>query len=221
MPCRGHDTCRGATANMGLNFKGLHSTTQLLPIGRFASTHLSRSARLPGGSCTVGFLRSSVPFAFLRAFCLPLVPSYLPTLLPSCLFPSCLPAFLPSCPPPSPFLAFPLACIYSPSNAPDGGSGHLPSRRRTLDRRGTGDRCAAAVTRPLAGGHLRGNVCRPRLGLRDRQSYLQDVYPPFNRFGGKPGGQRPYSGPTHRELKSDLLLVRPVGADGWMHPRCH
>ena len=51
------------------------------------------------------------------------------------------------------------------------------------------------------------------------ESYVQDVYPPFNRFGGKPGGQRPYSGPTHRELKSDLLLVRPVGADGWMQFR--
>jgi hypothetical protein len=56
-------------------------------------------------------------------------------------------------------------------------------------------------------------------GFVTAESYLQDVYPPFNRFGGKPGGQRPYSGPTHRELKSDLLLVRPVGADGWMQFR--
>ncbi|HUR34896.1 MAG TPA: hypothetical protein VM032_13935 [Vicinamibacterales bacterium] len=51
------------------------------------------------------------------------------------------------------------------------------------------------------------------------EAYVQDVRPPMNRFGSRPGGLRPYSGPLHRELKSDLLLVRPVGADGWMQFR--
>jgi hypothetical protein len=55
-------------------------------------------------------------------------------------------------------------------------------------------------------------------GLVTAESYVQDVFPPINRFGGRPG-QRSYSGPLHRELKSDLLLVRPVGADGWMQFR--
>jgi hypothetical protein len=56
-------------------------------------------------------------------------------------------------------------------------------------------------------------------GFVTAESYVQDVYPPMNRFGTRPGNIRPYSGPVHRELKSDLLLVRPVGADGWMQFR--
>ena len=55
-------------------------------------------------------------------------------------------------------------------------------------------------------------------GFVTAETYTQDVYPPINRFGGRPG-QRSYSGPTHRDLKSDLLLVRPVGAEGWMQFR--
>jgi hypothetical protein len=52
------------------------------------------------------------------------------------------------------------------------------------------------------------------------EAYVQDVFPPINRFGGKPGpGQRTYNGRLHRDLKSDLLLVRPVGAEGWLQFR--
>jgi len=56
-------------------------------------------------------------------------------------------------------------------------------------------------------------------GFVTAESYVQDVYPPMNRFGTRPANIRPYTGPLHRELKSDLLLVRPVGADGWMQFR--
>ena len=35
---------------------------------------------------------------------------------------------------------------------------------------------------------------------------------------GRPG-QRSYTGPLHRTLRSDLLLVHPVGADAWMQFR--
>jgi hypothetical protein len=56
-------------------------------------------------------------------------------------------------------------------------------------------------------------------GFVTAESYVQDVRPPMNRFGARPSNIRPYTGPLHRELKSDLLLVRPVGADGWMQFR--
>ena len=56
-------------------------------------------------------------------------------------------------------------------------------------------------------------------GFVTAESYVQDVFPAVNRFGTRPGGMRPSSGAVHRELKSDLLLVRPVGADGWMQFR--
>lgn len=56
-------------------------------------------------------------------------------------------------------------------------------------------------------------------GLVAAESYVQDVRPAFNRFGSIPRFAKPYNGPTHRELKSDLLLVRPVGSDGWMQFR--
>lgn len=56
-------------------------------------------------------------------------------------------------------------------------------------------------------------------GFVTAEAYVQDVYLPVNRFGSRPGGQRPYTGAVHRELKSDLLLVRPVGSDGWMQFR--
>ena len=56
-------------------------------------------------------------------------------------------------------------------------------------------------------------------GFVTAEAYVQDVFLPMNRFGSRPGGQRPYSGPLHRELKADLLLVRPVGSDGWMQFR--
>jgi hypothetical protein len=41
----------------------------------------------------------------------------------------------------------------------------------------------------------------------------------MNRFGARPANIRPYTGPLHRELKSDLLLVRPIGSEGWMQFR--
>lgn len=56
-------------------------------------------------------------------------------------------------------------------------------------------------------------------GFVTAESYVQDVHLAINRFGTPPRGSRPYSGPLHRELTSDLLLVRPVGADGWMQFR--
>ena len=49
------------------------------------------------------------------------------------------------------------------------------------------------------------------------ESYVQDVRPAMNRFGTRPANIRPYTGPLHRELQSDLLLVRPgdkIAADG-------
>ncbi|MGC4085452.1 MAG: hypothetical protein QM736_25850 [Vicinamibacterales bacterium] len=55
-------------------------------------------------------------------------------------------------------------------------------------------------------------------GFVTAETYVQDVYLPINRFGGRPG-QRGYTGPVHRQLVSDLLLVRPVGADAWMQFR--
>jgi len=56
-------------------------------------------------------------------------------------------------------------------------------------------------------------------GFVTEETYIQDVRPPVNRFGTRPANIRPYTGPLHRTLKSDLLLVRPVGADGWMQFR--
>ena len=56
-------------------------------------------------------------------------------------------------------------------------------------------------------------------GFVTAEAYLQEVFPAMNRFGVRPGGARPYTGPVRRELRSDLLLVRPVGADGWMQFR--
>lgn len=56
-------------------------------------------------------------------------------------------------------------------------------------------------------------------GFVTAESYVQDVFLPMNRFGSRPGGMRPYGGPLHRELKADLLLVRPIGSDGWMQFR--
>jgi hypothetical protein len=56
-------------------------------------------------------------------------------------------------------------------------------------------------------------------GFVTAESYVQDVRPAMNRFGSRPANIRPYTGPLHRELQSDLLLVRPVGAEGWMQFR--
>lgn len=58
-------------------------------------------------------------------------------------------------------------------------------------------------------------------GVVVAETYVQDVRQPINRFGSTPSNlpRRSYSGPIHRELKADLLLVRPVGADGWMQFR--
>jgi hypothetical protein len=60
-------------------------------------------------------------------------------------------------------------------------------------------------------------------GVVVAETYVQDVIQPLNRFGtpptNVPGRRLQYSGPGHRELKSDLLLVRPVGAEGWLQFR--
>jgi hypothetical protein len=56
-------------------------------------------------------------------------------------------------------------------------------------------------------------------GFVAAESYVQDVFPPMNRFGTRPANIRPYTGPLHRELRSDLLLVRPIGSEGWMQFR--
>ena len=55
-------------------------------------------------------------------------------------------------------------------------------------------------------------------GFVTEETYQQDVFLPINRTGARPG-QRGYTGPLHRELISDLLLVRPLGADAWMQFR--
>lgn len=56
-------------------------------------------------------------------------------------------------------------------------------------------------------------------GFVTAETYVQDVQPAINRFGSRPGNLRGYTGSVHRELKSDLLLVRPIGAEGWMQFR--
>ncbi len=60
-------------------------------------------------------------------------------------------------------------------------------------------------------------------GVVMAERYVQDVRPALNRFGAQPTnvpGRRPtYSGPMHRELQSDLLLVRPVGSEAWLQFR--
>lgn len=56
-------------------------------------------------------------------------------------------------------------------------------------------------------------------GFVTAETYVQDVVPAINRFGVRPGNMRTYTGSVHRELKSDLLLVRPIGAEGWMQFR--
>jgi hypothetical protein len=52
-------------------------------------------------------------------------------------------------------------------------------------------------------------------GIVVEESYVQDVLQ-VNRFGFR---INPRSGPIHRTLKSDLLLVRPEGSDAWMQFR--
>jgi len=52
-------------------------------------------------------------------------------------------------------------------------------------------------------------------GLVMEESYVQDVQQ-VNRFGYRVNVR---GGPTHRTLRSDLLLVRPEGGDSWMQFR--
>jgi hypothetical protein len=52
-------------------------------------------------------------------------------------------------------------------------------------------------------------------GLVVEESYVQDVVM-VNRFGYR---VTPPKGPTHRTLKSDLLLIRPSGTDTWVQFR--
>lgn len=52
-------------------------------------------------------------------------------------------------------------------------------------------------------------------GIVVEEAYVQDVIQ-VNRFGYRANNVR---GTTHRTLKSDLLFVRPVGADGWLQFR--
>ena len=60
-------------------------------------------------------------------------------------------------------------------------------------------------------GRLRRRVPSPALGIVAEEQYVQDWSQPVaERHAAR---QR---GPAHRELKSDLLLVKPAGADAWM-----
>jgi hypothetical protein len=52
-------------------------------------------------------------------------------------------------------------------------------------------------------------------GMVVEELYVQDVVVP-SQFGYRPNLTK---GPVHRTLKSDLLLVRPAGADAWMQFR--
>src|SRR5258708_3681628 len=52
-------------------------------------------------------------------------------------------------------------------------------------------------------------------GLVMEESYVQDVEQ-INRFGYRMNTR---GGVSHRQLKSDLLLVRPEGSEGWMQFR--
>lgn len=52
-------------------------------------------------------------------------------------------------------------------------------------------------------------------GVVVEETYTQDL-PQVNRLGYR---SSPPRGPIHRDLKSDLLLVRPAGADAWMQFR--
>ena len=52
-------------------------------------------------------------------------------------------------------------------------------------------------------------------GVVVEESYVQDVFV-VNRFGYRIAVPK---GPSHRTLKSDLLLVRPVGSDNWLQFR--
>lgn len=53
-------------------------------------------------------------------------------------------------------------------------------------------------------------------GMVVEEAYVQDVVS-VNRFGYRTNNLR--SGATHRTLKSDLLFVRPIGAESWMQFR--
>src|SRR4029079_3586061 len=52
-------------------------------------------------------------------------------------------------------------------------------------------------------------------GLVMEEAYVQDVEQ-LNRFGYRTNTR---GGPSHRQLRSDLLLVRPEGSEAWMQFR--
>jgi hypothetical protein len=53
-------------------------------------------------------------------------------------------------------------------------------------------------------------------GVVAEESYVQDIRESSSSLGARGG---PRLGTTHRELKSDLLLVRPAGSDRWIQFR--
>jgi hypothetical protein len=61
------------------------------------------------------------------------------------------------------------------------------------------------------------SYARQLAGVVFEEKYVQDVR---YRTALRPGVQRaPAAGPDHRELRSDLLLIRPAGADNWQQFR--
>jgi hypothetical protein len=53
-------------------------------------------------------------------------------------------------------------------------------------------------------------------GIVAEESYVQDIHESSSSLGARGGSRLPA---THRELKSDLLLVRPAGVDRWIQFR--
>lgn len=56
-------------------------------------------------------------------------------------------------------------------------------------------------------------------GVVMSEAYVQDVFLPIGRVGARPFASRGYTGPLHRALTADLLLVHPIGANAWMQFR--
>ncbi len=82
----------------------------------------------------------------------------------------------------------------------------------SVQRAGTVDRGRART-----GRRVRDEFQRQLSGVVAEETYVQDVREPI------PSGTLPRApmrgGPMHRELKSDLLLVKPDGADRWIQFR--
>src|SRR5258706_15288015 len=86
---------------------------------------------------------------------------------------------------------------------------------RRADRHASGGRAADARVRARPRRHLRGRAPAAAFGIVAEEDYVQDVRP--SAAGTISRGATPRV--THRELKSDLLLVRPIGSNRWMQFR--